>query len=127
MILLDANILLEMLIAGRAKKEVVYQWMEKNAEDFCISMITVHLVLHFGLKDNLTINEIKTFLADYPKVALLPEDYAAAMGVLKDKDHEDALQLVVAERVGCTCIVTLDKKFSELYKDRISFVVPAAI
>lgn len=127
MILLDANILLEMLIAGRAKKEAVYQWMESNEEDFCITMLSVHLVLYFGLKDKLTISEIKTFLADYPKIALLPEDYVAAMGFLKDKDHEDALQLAVAERVGCTGIVTLDKKFSQVYEDRISFTIPSGI
>lgn len=123
MILLDANILLEMLIAGRAKKEDVFEWMEQNTEDFCISMLTVHLVLYFGLKDNLNISDIKIFLADYPKIALLPEDYVTAMGLLKDKDHEDALQLASAERTGCTRIVTLDKRFSETYKDRMNFVV----
>jgi len=123
MILLDANILLEMLIAGRAKKEDVFKWMGQNTEDFCISMLTVHLVLYFGLKDNLNISDIKIFLADYPKIALLPEDYVTAMGLLKDKDHEDALQLASAERTGCTRIVTLDKRFSETYKDRMNFVV----
>lgn len=123
MILLDANVLLEMLIAGRAKKESVFEWMEQNTQEFCISMLTVHLVLHFGLKDNLNISDIKTFLADYPKIALLPEDYVTAMGLLKNKDHEDALQLATAERTGCSHIVTLDKRFSEIYKDRINFVV----
>lgn len=127
MILLDANILLEMLIAGRAKKDIVYKWMENNAEDFCITMLSVHLVLYFGLKDKLSINEVKTFLADYPKIALLPEDYVAAMSFLKDKDHEDALQLAVAERVGCTGLVTLDPKFSKTYNDRINFIVPSMV
>lgn len=50
MILLDANVLLEMLIVGRAQQESVLTWMEQNNEEFCISMLTVHLVLHFGLK-----------------------------------------------------------------------------
>ena len=125
MILLDANVLLEMLIAGRAQQQSVLTWMEQNNEDFCISMLTVHLVLHFGLKDNLSIADIKTFLADYPKVALLPEDYVAAIGLLRDGDHEDALQLAIAERIGCSCIVTLDKKFSNTYKDRIKFTLPS--
>lgn len=127
MIFLDANILLEMLIAGRAKKETVYKWMEENAEDFCVSMLSVHLVLYFGFKDKLSVSEIKTFLADYPKIALLPEDYVAAMGFLRDKDHEDALQLAIAERVGCTGLVTLDKKFAETYKDRINFIIPSLV
>jgi predicted nucleic acid-binding protein len=121
MILLDANVLLEMLIAGRPKKSVVFDWMNGNEEHFCISMLTVHLVLHFGLKDGLTIAELKTFLSDYPKIALLPEDYVAALDVLRDLDHEDALQLAVAERAGCTSIATLDLKFARAYVDRLRF------
>lgn len=123
MILLDANILLEMLITGRPKKDVVFKWMERNTEEFCISMLSVHLVLYFGLKDNLNISELKSFLADYPKIGLLPEDYVAAIGLLRDKNHEDALQLALAERTGCSSIVTLDKKFSEIYKDRMNFII----
>ncbi|MHB8442912.1 MAG: hypothetical protein ACYDAS_00885 [Patescibacteria group bacterium] len=87
-------------------------------------MLTVHLVLYFGLKDNLTILDLKTFLADYPKISLLPEDYVAAMSILKGKDHEDALQLAIAERIGCSHIVTLDQNFSNNYKDRIRFINP---
>lgn len=124
MILLDANVLLEMLIAGRSHKLQVINWMSKNTEQFCISMLSVHLILHFGLKDNLSLADIKAFLADYPRVALLPEDYAAAMPILKDKDHQDALQLAVAERVGCSHIATLDQKFAENYQDRLTFIIP---
>ncbi len=126
MILLDANILLEMLIAGRPKKAAVFDWMDENKDQFCVSMLTVHLVLHFGLKDGLTIAELKTFLSDYPKMGLLPEDYAAAIDMLRDADHEDALQLAVAERVGCSSIVTLDQKFARTYQDRLTFVTPGS-
>jgi predicted nucleic acid-binding protein len=124
MILLDANVLLEMLIAGRPAKERVFRWMVKNDESFCVTMLTVHLVLHFGLKDSLALSELRTFLADYPKIALLPEDYTSAMGLLRNKDHEDALQLAAAERVGCKSIVTLDKRFSGTYADRMNFIIP---
>jgi predicted nucleic acid-binding protein len=124
MILLDANILLEMLIAGRAHKQSVLRWIENNREPYCISMLTVHLVLHFGLKDGLSISHIKTFLSDYPKIALLPEDYVAALQMLRDKDHEDALQLAIAERIGCTQIVTLDRRFADNYSDRLAFLSP---
>jgi|GEM_PF-1201692 len=127
MILLDANVLLEMLIAGRSQKAKTLRWMEQNKEQYCISMLSVHLVLHFGLKDGLTISDIKTFLSDYPKIALLPEDYVAAMEILKDRDHEDALQLATAERIGCSIVVTLDQKFSDTYKDRIKFINPAHV
>jgi predicted nucleic acid-binding protein len=124
MVLLDANILLEMLITGRPHQQDVLEWMEHSSDPYCISMLTVHLVLHFGLKDGLTISDIKTFLSDYPKLALLPDDYVSALQVLRDKDHEDALQLAVAERTGCTHIVTLDRRFAERYNDRLAFLSP---
>ena len=125
MILLDANILLEMIIIGRPQRASIFRWMEQNKEPYCISMLTVHLALYFGLKDNLTISDLKTFLSNYPKIAILPEDYVEAMKILKNRDHEDALQLAVAERIGCTYIVTLDHKFSSVYSDRIKFINPA--
>ncbi|OVE78930.1 hypothetical protein BVY00_01610 [bacterium G20] len=122
MILLDANVVLELLIPGRLQKARVISWLANNQERLCISMLSVHLVLHFGFKAKLTVQDIKTFLADYPKIALLPEDYAAAMQILKDRDHEDALQLATAERIGCSAIVTLDKKFADTYKARMRFI-----
>jgi predicted nucleic acid-binding protein len=123
MILLDANILLEMLIAGRQKKARVFEWIERNKENYCISMLTVHLVLHFGVKDGLAITDIKTFLSDYPKVALLSEDYVKAMELLIGTDHEDALQLATAIRMGCSSLVTLDQKFSRTYADKFQFTL----
>lgn len=86
-------------------------------------MLTVHLVLHFGLKDGLTIEILQTFLPDYSKEALLPEDYAIALQLLKNRDHEDALQLAVAERSDCTAIVTLDKQFAATYQTTLPFTV----
>lgn len=123
MILLDANFLLEMLLPGRPKQKEVFEWFERNQESFCISMLTVHLVLHFGIKESKTLGQLEEFLADYPKVALIPADYLRALKVLKDSDHEDALQLAVAERAGCDAIATLDRKFARNYGSRINFVV----
>ncbi|OGL40434.1 hypothetical protein A3J32_03520 [Candidatus Saccharibacteria bacterium RIFCSPLOWO2_02_FULL_46_7] len=122
MILLDANVVLELLIPGRPQKSRVISWLTRNQEELCISMLSVHLVLHFGFKEKLTMQDIKNFLANYPKIALLPEDYSAAMQFLKDKDHEDALQLATAERTGCSAVATLDQKFADTYRDRIQFI-----
>jgi predicted nucleic acid-binding protein len=85
-------------------------------------MLTVHLVLHFGLKDGLTISDVKTFLSDYPKIALLSEDYVTAMELLVGTDHEDALQLAGALRIGCSSVVTLDQKFAKAYADKLQFI-----
>lgn len=123
MILLDANILLEVLVAGRPHAQDVMAWLERNESPCCISLLTVHLVLHFGLKDGLSIETLQTFLADYSKEALLPEDYAVALQLLKGRDHEDALQLAVAKRTNCVGIITLDKGFAATYRDTIPFTV----
>lgn len=122
MILLDANVLLEMLLPGRPQKETAIDWVERNKQPFCTSMLSVHFVLHFGIKEGLTLAEIRSFLQDYPKIALLPEDYAAAMRILKSSDHEDALQLAQAERIGASAIATFDTAFARLYSERMKFV-----
>jgi predicted nucleic acid-binding protein len=123
MILLDANILLEVLIPNRPRANSVDKWFERNESPLTISMLTVHLVLHFGIKVGLSSEQLKQFLADYSMEALLPEDYTVALRLLQNNDHEDALQLAVAERSGCTAIVTLDKQFAQTYKEVIPFVV----
>lgn len=127
MLLLDANVVLELLLPGRHQKDAVVNWLTDNGEGVCISMLSVHLVLHFGFKEKLTQRTIQTFLASYPKIALLPEDYSAAMQLLRGSDHEDALQLAIAERSGCTGIVTLDTDFAKTYAARLPFIVPGKI
>lgn len=123
MILLDANILLEMILENRAKKEKVLTWFNANDEKYSITMLTAHLVLHFGFKDGLSKDQLSAFLADYPRIALLPEDYDEALCLLHGTDHEDALQLAAARRAGCTRIVTLDKSFAETYRENMAFEV----
>lgn len=123
MILLDANILLELLLPDRKKKDAVRTWLRETTDVPYVTMLSVHLVLHFGLRDKIDISTLQNFLSSYDKLSLLPEDYDEAMRLLKDTDHEDALQLAVARRAGCTKIVTLDKKFAKTYHENIAFEV----
>ncbi|MGB4800962.1 MAG: PIN domain-containing protein [Candidatus Saccharimonadales bacterium] len=123
MILLDADILLELLLPGRLRKARVRQYLQETTETPVITMLSVHLVLHFGLREKIDIADLQTFLSSYEKVSMLSADYDEAMRLLKDRDHEDTLQLAAARRAGCTKIVTLDKKFAETYHDKIAFQV----
>lgn len=123
MILLDANFLLELLLDGRTNAPAVEKWLTTNEAPLCVSMLTIHLVMHFGLKAGLDLPDIKLFLSDYSQEGLLPEDYSVALSLLRNRDHEDALQLAVAERTGCKAIVTLDQRFADTYKDLMPFVV----
>jgi predicted nucleic acid-binding protein len=125
MIMLDANVLLEMIIPKRAHKNEAFRWMAANKEPYCVTMLSVHLVLHFGLKEGVPLSELNDFLSNLPKIGLFPEDYDGAMKLLVGRDHEDALQLAAAERSGCRAIATFDKTFAKRYESRIQFIVLA--
>ena len=48
-------------------------------------------------------------------------DYEAALDILSGADHEDALQLAVAERTGCSAIATFNTAFANAYRTRLRF------
>lgn len=123
MVLADANVLLEILLPGRLRFAEAARSLSQHA-DVRISMLSVHLILHFGLKEGLALYHITKFLSSYIKESLHSEDYNMAMSMLSGKDHEDAMQLAVALRLGCESIITFDQKFAKLYADHINFIIP---
>lgn len=118
----DANIILEILLPGRPKSQDVEKLL--RGKDICISMLTVHLVYHFGLQERYELNQIKRFLDGYAILDVTGSDYQKALQTIRDKDFEDALQLAVAMRSDCDAVITLDRQFAKTYKDKIHFIVP---
>lgn len=123
MVLIDANVLLEVLLPGRLQKTRVAEWLSVNKQTGCISILTVYLTLYFGLKAGIVESKIHEFLSDYLIQDLVVADYLQAKRLVKNKDYEDALQLATAIRTGCGAVVTLDKKFAQNYKDIFNFIV----
>ncbi len=115
MVFLDANILLEVVLPGRAQQQRVEALLSSLREPTAISMLTVHLVLHFGTK--LGIQQALLFdIIDATKVLDLTEqDYAWARANQQGNDFEDALQMAVAVRNGCARFLTLDKALAKQY------------
>src|SRR5690606_30342736 len=113
----DANVALDTLLPDRTHNREAVAWMEsrRSQGSFCLSMLTVHLVLYFGSKAGLSLAQLKAYLAQFTHIALLPEDYQTALTLIRDNDHEDALQLATALRTNCTAIVTLDRDFATNY------------
>lgn len=118
---LDANILLEILL-NRPKDPIARKLLADQKSDLFISTLSAHLVTHFG-KAIVKLSVLRAFLADYKLLALEAIDFEWAFTNTRDSDFEDALQLAVAIRNGCTEFVTFDKHLADLYKDLIQIRV----
>lgn len=108
---LDANVLLEILFK-RDSYHATKHMLEKGRV-FHFSSLSGHLVFHFS-KKVATRADIKTFLNDFTMQALTPEDFEWAYEFGKDYGFEDALQVAIAVRSGCTEFITFDQKLIKL-------------
>jgi predicted nucleic acid-binding protein len=113
-IFLDANVLLE-IVLGRDKEVAARKFIESNDENLCISTLTAHLVVHFG-KSIVTLPVLRKLLADYTVLSLDNADFEWAFTNIRGADFEDALQIAVAVRNGCSELVTFDKNLASTYR-----------
>lgn len=124
MVFLDTNILLEIILKDRDKSVQVEKYLENLNEATVISMLSVHLIMYFGRKEQADDSLLESMVRENELIALTPEDYDWALTNGRKNDFEDALQVAVAIRSGCNTFVTLDKKLARAYTDLpIRFVV----
>ncbi len=125
MIFLDTNILLEIILTNRSRYTHVKHFLEMTQEETAISILTAHLVLHFGRKEQAEDAFLHAVLGENKLLALTPADYKWAANNEQGKDFEDALQIASAIRSGCSSFVTLDTTLAKRYaKLPIKLVVP---
>ncbi len=125
MVFLDANILLEYLLPNRLKVDQVRQLLKTVGQPTAISALTAHLVLHFGRVERVSDDLLYAAIECSLILPLLAEDYQWAKTHEAGKDFEDALQLSVALRAGCTHFMTLDRQLANNYQPQpLSFIVP---
>lgn len=110
----DANVLFDIILPGRkryesAKRSVI------GASSVAISTLSVHLCVHFASKVSLKISDVKKMLDNFEIFSLTLEDTDWAFNNVRDNDFEDALQIAVAIRNGCTRFITFDKKLYSTY------------
>jgi predicted nucleic acid-binding protein len=106
-IFLDANVLLE-IILGRGSEAIARKTLEAHEGNLFISSLTAHLIVHFG-KALVDLPILRQFLSDYTILSLEGTDFEWAFTNLRNSDFEDALQIGVAIRNGCTDFLTFDK------------------
>lgn len=117
MVFLDTNIILEITLKNRAKFQQVKDFLEKLDDATAISMLSVHLIMHFGRKEKEEDAYLNGIIDQNVLLALTAEDYQWAKFNEHGKDFEDALQLAVATRTGCDSFVTLDQNLAKAYAD----------
>jgi predicted nucleic acid-binding protein len=115
-IFVDANVLLDILL-HRARFDDARASIERHAatHTICISSLTAHLLVYFGLRV-LPLGIIEDFVRDFVVLSLESADTDWAFANCPGTDFEDALQVSVAHRNGCTEFLTLDKKLVATYK-----------
>ena len=125
MIFLDTNILLEITLVDRPHYTQVKHLLENTQEETAISVLTSHLVMYFGRKEQTEDAFLHAVLNENKLLALTPKDYEWAANNEQGKDFEDALQLSTAIRSGCSSFVTLDAMLAKRYANLpITIVVP---
>jgi predicted nucleic acid-binding protein len=122
MVFLDANVLIELIVPGRAKYSKIRDLLSRYNEVY-VSMLSVHLCWHFGRQAGVSDELIAAIIDPCNLLTIDPEDYYWARQYEIGKDFEDALQLSCALRAHCNELITLDKDFAKRYSDSIEFVV----
>ena len=112
----DANVLLEVLDSRKNAKKAVAA-LRQHADDACISALTGHLVMYFGLKAGATTEELREFLLDYQMQPLGAAEFAWAFEHGRGGDFEDALQIACAISAGAAVFYTLDAALGRRYSD----------
>lgn len=114
-VFLDANVLLEVLLARR-HETAARRVLQMHAGNMYISALTAHLVVHFG-QQCVSLDVLQNFLGDYQLLELTATDFTWAFTNLRGSDFKDALQLAVAVRQGLPKFLTFDKELHRLYRD----------
>ncbi len=125
MVFADANIPLELSLPDRRHRPDVESVLGSITEPVAVSTLTAHLMWYFGRKDAIPDEDIRTSVAAYKLLDFVAEDYIWAVANEQGKDFEDALQVAIALRSGCSSFMTLDKRLADAYAQvPLKFIVP---
>ncbi len=114
MVFFDANVPIEVLLERKNMNSAVKS-IYRAGSNAAISALTGHQIVYFGVKE-LELSTIRGYLRDFSILSLEQVDFDWAFANRKNDDFEDALQLAVAIRNGCSEFVTFDRQLYNTYK-----------
>lgn len=124
MVFVDANIVLELILPGRKKAKAVARILGQQS-DMALSMLSAHLIWHFGRLQGLPDDFLTKIIDDYKLLSVTEADYNWAKHNERGKDFEDALQVAIALKAGCDTFITLDGPLIKRYiAQPINFLKP---
>ncbi len=98
----------------RKNQTIAKEELLKTAPELNISALSAHLIMYFGQK-KVDLSVLRQFLGDYTILPLESADFEWAFVNMRKTGCEDALQLAVAIKNGCTTFITFDKRLAEAY------------
>ncbi len=104
---IDANVLLEVLL-NRSKVKSAHAVLMTGSY-MNISSLTGHIAFHF-CRHAIDRADVSAFLTDFTMKPLTNQDFEWVYEYGKSYEFEDALQVAVAVRSGCSEFITFDKK-----------------
>jgi predicted nucleic acid-binding protein len=125
MVFLDTNVVLEVILKDRPHFEEARKVLDTISEVTAISILTAHLIMHFGRKAQIPDELLEGIINESELLSITAEDYVWAVLNERGKDFEDALQLATAIRNKCSSFITFDTKLTKSYTDlRIKIIIP---
>lgn len=126
MILIDADVALEVLLDNRRSQAAVIEDLTAQNQ-VSLTMLSVHLVVHFCRRQKVPDAITWAFIEHAKLVAIVPAYYTWALQNEQGHDFEDALQVAAALRSEADTFVTLDQKLVDVHKSKVglNFINPA--
>ncbi len=114
-VFIDANILIEFMLK-RKNFITAESFLLGSSDDLCISMLTVHLVHHFGHKAGISMKLIYNLISNFTVLLLTPVEYDIACSFDYQNDFEDNLQVACCFANQCKVFYTFDQSLYRCFR-----------
>jgi predicted nucleic acid-binding protein len=117
MIVLDANVLLEILEQRSYYNDVmiVLEKQAKLGSDFAISALTVSNTFYLAERHKIPTERVERLVEGYKILNVTNNDVSWALVHYKGVDFEDALQVAISIRENCDTFLTIDNQLAKKY------------
>lgn len=123
MIVVDANILLE-LIEERLRYEKVRDMLADHSEQqLYASTLSISIAFYIAESHKVSPDETERVISYFEAVDVVKADIIWALKHYNGKDFEDALQVAAARHAGAKLFVTLDAELAKKYQKFLSIQV----
>lgn len=122
MICYDSSVLADMMLA-RPTAEISHAYFTQHSGQVAASIMSLQFLMYYAEKHHINMQAIRKASNLIIWLPTTEEDMQWAFDNYQGSDYEDALQIAVALREGCTRFITRDKKLARKYGDKIKITL----